>query len=84
MYVRLLSTHDIFGNYSRGLGNTGNPPRNKWGIQLWNGASNSSKKENIWKHFDWTFGTYGTEQYVHLSRLLKTKKMRTFFTEKQL
>ena len=30
------------------------------------------------KLFDWFFETYGIEQYVHLSRLLKNRKMRTF------
>ena len=77
-YVRLLSAHNIFWKLQPRAGEYKKPPQKHWGVQLWNGASNSSKKENIWKHFDWIFGTYGTEQYVHFSRLLKTKKMRTF------
>ena len=41
------------------------------------------KKENIWKHFDWTFGQTGSRINWHLSHLLGTKIVRTFFAEKQ-
>ena len=59
------------------LGNTRNPP--KFGdFNFRTGLPTLRKKKNIWKHFDWFFETYGTEQYVHISRLLKNRKMRTF------
>jgi len=70
------------GNYTRGLGNTGEKKTATYGEFNFGTGLSTLQKKNIWKHFDWAFGEYGNNMLTF--RLLKTKNMHTFFTEKQL